>query len=72
MALGAAPEEEAVSPEAALPPLEGDIAELVLQADEHYWAAQECLQVGDWTCYGQEMEALQQALEALVTATGGQ
>ena len=70
--MGAAPEEEAVSPEAALPPLEGDIAELVLQADEHYWAAQECLQVGDWTCYGQEMEALQQALEALVTATGGQ
>jgi len=70
--MGAAPEEEAVSPEAVLPPLEGDIAELVLQADEHYWAAQECLRLGDWTCYGEEMEALEQALEALVTATGGQ
>jgi uncharacterized protein len=47
----------------------GDIAELVLQADRHYQAAQECLQAGDWRCYGEEMEALEQALEALVAAT---
>ncbi len=51
------------------PPLEGDVAELVLQADAHYRAAQDCLQIRDWTCYGQEMDALEQVLEALVTAT---
>jgi len=45
------------------------VADLVRQADAHYRAAQECLQQGDWVCHGEEMEALEQALEALVSAT---
>ena len=56
-------------PEDALPPVGEDFAALVRQADGHYQAAQECLQLGDWTCYGREMDALQLVLEALVTAT---
>ena len=56
-------------PEAPLPTLEGNVADLVLQADAHYQLAQECLQTGDWTCYGREMDALEQVLEALVAAT---
>jgi uncharacterized membrane protein (UPF0182 family) len=51
------------------PTLEGDVADLVQQADGHYRAAQECLQMGDWACYGREMDALEQLLEALLTAT---
>jgi hypothetical protein len=42
---------------------------LILEADARYQAAQDCLQAGDWACYGAEMDALQQALEALIAAT---
>jgi hypothetical protein len=49
--------------------VEGDVAELIGQADEHYQAAQACLQAGDWTCYGEEMDALEAVLETLVIAT---
>ena len=52
-----------------LPPLKGDLAGLIFEADARYQAAQDCLQVGDWACYGAEMDALQQALEALIAAT---
>jgi uncharacterized membrane protein (UPF0182 family) len=55
--------------EPTLPPVEGDVATLVQQANQHYEAAQTCLQTGDWTCYGQEMDALEQALQALMSAT---
>ncbi len=51
------------------PQVEGDIADLIRQADAHYQAAQSCLQTGDWTCYGEEMDALEQVLESLLTAT---
>jgi uncharacterized membrane protein (UPF0182 family) len=44
-------------------------ATLIQQADGHYQAAQGCLQLGDWTCYGREMDALELALKALVAAT---
>jgi uncharacterized membrane protein (UPF0182 family) len=68
--MGTAPAVETpVEPETSLPQLEDDVADLVLQADGHYEAAQECLRLGDWNCYGQEMDALQQVLEALVAAT---
>jgi len=50
-------------------PVGGDVATLVQQADQHYQAAQDCLQTGDWTCYGQEMDDLEQALQALTAAT---
>ncbi len=65
----AAPEPE--ESQAPLPEMGGDVADLVLQANTHYQAAQECLQRSDWSCYGTEMDALEQALEALVIATQG-
>jgi hypothetical protein len=46
--------------------LEGDVANLVLQADGHYQAAQDCLIAGDWSCYGREMDALEGVLETLM------
>ena len=45
---------------------------LAVEANAHYEAGQECLRSGDWACYGQEMEALAQILEALVAATQNQ
>ena len=51
------------------PPVDEDLAILIQQADGHYTAAQDCLQLGDWTCYGREMDALESVLEALVAAT---
>jgi hypothetical protein len=75
--LGAGPAEEPTpgdevgspSEPAGESPVGGDFGALVQQADDHYNAAQECLQLGDWTCYGQEMDALELVLEALVAAT---
>ncbi len=61
--------QEPEEPEAVPSEVEGDISDLILQADTHYQAAQECLQRGDWSCYGIEMDALEQTLEALVGAT---
>jgi uncharacterized membrane protein (UPF0182 family) len=68
--MGAAPVTE-VPPGPETPPsaVEGDVASLIQQADAHYQAGQECLKAGDWTCYGTEMDALGQVLEALVAAT---
>jgi uncharacterized membrane protein (UPF0182 family) len=57
----------AESPEEA--PLSTDVAALALSAQAHFEAAQECLQLGDWACYGRELEALAADLEALVGAT---
>ena len=58
-----------VPSEGPVSPLGEDVAALVQQADSHYQTAQECLQLGDWTCYGREMDALELVLEALVAAT---
>jgi len=55
--------------EVPLSPGGADFAALIQQADGHYTAAQQCLQLGDWTCYGREMDALELVLEALVAAT---
>jgi uncharacterized membrane protein (UPF0182 family) len=60
---------EPTAPIAPTAPLESDLADLVLEADGHYRAAQDCLKAGDWICYGAEMDALHQVLEALVAAT---
>jgi uncharacterized membrane protein (UPF0182 family) len=46
-----------------------DAAALARSAQAHYEAAQECLQQGDWACYGRELEALGAELEALVEIT---
>jgi uncharacterized membrane protein (UPF0182 family) len=49
--------------------LERDVEALIVQADEFYQAAQVCLESGDWTCYGENMDALEQVLQSLLTAT---
>jgi len=54
---------------APVEPLPTDVAALARSAQAHYEAAQECLQRGDWACYGIELEALERDLEALVAAT---
>ena len=46
-----------------------DVAELARSAQAHYEAAQECLEEGDWACYGDELEALERDLRALIDAT---
>jgi hypothetical protein len=61
--------EEPSGPATTPPQVEGNIADLIRQADAHYQAAQSCLQTGDWTCYGEEMDALEHVLESLLTAT---
>ncbi|HUX77723.1 MAG TPA: UPF0182 family protein [Anaerolineae bacterium] len=66
---------QVVSEAPATPPVEPpptDVAALSRSAQAHYEAAQECLQGGDWACYGAELEALAHDLEALVAATGTQ
>jgi uncharacterized membrane protein (UPF0182 family) len=55
-------------PEAPTAPVEGEVGELILQADVHYRTAQGCLQASDWACYGREMDALEAVLEMLVAA----
>jgi len=63
--LGVAP--VIASPE--IEPLPGDTVGLARSAQAHYEAAQACLQRGDWTCYGDELDALKRDLDALVAAT---
>jgi uncharacterized membrane protein (UPF0182 family) len=77
----AAPEEEtateAVETDAAEPEsrptesaeLDPAILELVQTANEHYEAAEEAQRRGDWALYGEELEALQQALQRLIELT---
>ena len=50
-------------------PMPTDVPALVRSAQAHYEAAQACLEAGDWACYGEELEALEQDLQALVGAT---
>ena len=46
-------------------PLAQDIAELIGEAQQHYEKAQQSLQVGDWTGYGNELDALKAVLDKL-------
>ena len=45
---------------------------LIQSAYEHWQAAQEALQAGDWATYGEELAALQANLEQLVALTGSE
>jgi uncharacterized membrane protein (UPF0182 family) len=68
--MGVAPvAEQSPAPETPQPAPEGNVADLIQQADAHYQAGQECLKAGDWACYGAEMDALGQILDSLVAAT---
>jgi len=64
----AAPVETPAAPAPGGPQPTG-VAALARSAQAHYEAAQNCLQQGDWACYGTELEALEGALQALVAAT---
>jgi uncharacterized membrane protein (UPF0182 family) len=48
------------------------VGELARRASDHYDAAQEALQRGDWSTYGEELQQMEAALEALVEVTRGQ
>jgi hypothetical protein len=54
----------------ATEPLPADAGELARSAQSHYKAAQACLEAGDWACYGEELQALEEDLNALVEITG--
>jgi len=56
-------------PETTVTEPTSDTAALARSAQAHYEAAQECLQRGDWECFGAEMEAMEADLEALVRTT---
>jgi len=60
------------APEAETIPLTTDVAELAQLASDHYEAAQEALQAGDWTTYGEELDKMEDVLRTLVRATGEQ
>jgi len=53
-------------------PITGDIAALIEQAQQHYDKARQYLKDGDWTGYGQELEALQQVLQQLAELAAGE
>jgi uncharacterized membrane protein (UPF0182 family) len=46
-----------------------DIANLIEEAQQHYNKAQQYLQAGDWTGYGEELEALKAVLDQLAELT---
>ncbi len=46
-------------------PLSQDITELIGEARQHYEKAQQSLQAGDWTGYGNELDALKAVLDRL-------
>jgi uncharacterized membrane protein (UPF0182 family) len=58
-----------VTPSVPIEPLSQDISQLALTASNHYEAAQEALQNGDWATYGEELEKMKAALDALVRLT---
>jgi uncharacterized membrane protein (UPF0182 family) len=47
-----------------------DVYDLARQADEHYTAALDALQAGDWATYGAELAAMEEVLRQLVEITG--
>ncbi|MFC1921486.1 UPF0182 family protein [Chloroflexota bacterium] len=50
-------------------PVTGDIASLIVQAQQHYDKAMEYQKEGNWAGYGQEIDALQAVLEQLAILT---
>ncbi|MBN1484262.1 MAG: UPF0182 family protein [Chloroflexia bacterium] len=52
--------------ETVVGPEDREWQEIAHSAQEHYEKAQECLQAGDWACYGEELRALETDLETLV------
>jgi hypothetical protein len=57
------------TPSVPTEPLSEDINQLAITASNHYEAAQKALQNGDWATYGEELEKMKAALDALVRLT---
>ena len=53
-------------------PIDATVEQLIESANSHFEAAQEAQRAGDWTTYGQELEALQRDLQRLSELTGTQ
>jgi len=67
-----APAESAEQPAAQADeaqPLPDTVSELARTASEHYEAAQQALQQGDWATYGEELNRMEEALNALMEMT---
>ncbi|MBI1881574.1 MAG: UPF0182 family protein [Chloroflexi bacterium] len=60
------------TPSLVTEPLSEDINQLAVTASNHYEAAQEALQNGDWATYGEELNKMKAALDALVRITSQQ
>ncbi len=56
----------------AAAPLSNDIGQLAQTASDHYEAAQEALQNGDWATYGAELDRVKAALDKIVQLTNSQ
>lgn len=53
-------------------PMNPEIADLAAQAQRHYDQAQQALRDGDWSAYGEALDALQEVIEKLVELTSGE
>jgi len=59
------PEVEPPTPGEPEEPLSAEIASLIEEAQQHYDRAQQYLKAGDWTGYGEELDALKAVLDQL-------
>lgn len=51
-------------------PVPADIAALIEEAQQHYNRAQQYLKAGNWTAYGEELDALEAVLDRLAELAG--
>jgi uncharacterized membrane protein (UPF0182 family) len=49
--------------------IDGTVESLILEANDHYEAAEEAQRAGDWATYGRELKALQAILQELMELT---
>jgi uncharacterized membrane protein (UPF0182 family) len=64
-------ESTAETPTSEAPAVAASIEALIRLASNHFEAAEEAQRAGDWTTYGQELEALREVLQELMEMTEG-
>ncbi|MCK4863397.1 MAG: hypothetical protein KAS25_03825, partial [Dehalococcoidales bacterium] len=64
--------EKPVEPAEPETPLDGEIANLVAEARQHYEKAQENIKAGDWAGFGSEWDAMEEVLQRLAELTAGE